>query len=493
MPLPDTAVFNDLLSSFTLREPECLEGFLFRTCLAAEQVNDQGLVITLPGIVVWWSASANQGISAEALVRKIHDLLLQQDLMLDTEAVWCLIAIFASSKRKSKEGAVIQFNKIFECIKSADLNQYVIQHSIIDPKWNMTIEDFIVGPINKEQIQYRSRRAGSDFAERYLDMYPDFASTVSRSPRRVKMIDQLALDEGWGGINDLSRFARLFNRMVGPVSQHYFTEFDQEFESGQELMTAMGAGFFENKVQLNDFHQWTWLSIFLMVEGKMKGWVYPGVIGGRTYSYGRPDLAITHAKRVWQEDFGLEGVKNHSAMVSMKSYCHFLHLAQIHQRHERHNEAFLHLIIALDLLLGSKESATESVSKRTAILVFLGLNQEFTATVKLIKTLYDARSRYVHAGQKIDAKLWDESNNVCREIAIAYLAAMVSQGDEFTHQKWVKLLDLLIAQQDLGVALSADVLASAGISRKQRFERFDQGFSNVEGLAHEEELERILK
>lgn len=490
MALPDTPAFNELLQSFTLRDPQVSDGFYLRTCLADEQVSDQGQHMTLPGIVIWWSVSASQNISADALVLKIRDLAHQNELILDTEAVWCLLAIFASSMQKSHVPAVVRFNKLFECIKPADLNQYEIQHSPIDPKWNMTIEDFIVGPINKEQIRYRCRKAGSDFADRYLTMYPDFASTVTRSPRRVQMIDQFQLAEKWGEYSDFHRLLRLFGRVVGSVSQHYFTVFDQEFESGQELMTAMGAGFFEIKVQLNDFHQRTWLSIFLMVEGKMKGWVHPGMIGTRIINYGRPDLTIKHAQCVWKEKFGLEGVKNHPAMASMKSYCHFLHLAQMHRRHERHNEAFLHLIIALDLLLGSKESSTESVSKRTAILVFLGLRQEFAFAVKRTKTMYDARSRYVHAGQQIDPKLWDECEKICREVAIAYLAGMVSQTEEFSHEKWVKLLDLLIAQQDLGVALSAEALASAGISSELRFELFDRGFSDVEGLAHQEERDK---
>ncbi len=103
------------------------------------------------------------------------------------------------------------------------------------------------------------------------------------------------------------------------------------------------------------------------------------------------------------------------------------------------------------------------------------------------------RSRYVHAGQEIDRKLWDECEKVCREVAICYLAGMVSQGEEFTHQNWLKLLDLLIAQQDLGVALSAEALASAGISSELRFELFDRGFSDVEGLAHQEERDKSRK
>jgi hypothetical protein len=165
----------------------------------------------------------------------------------------------------------------------------------------------------------------------------------------------------------------------------------------------------------------------------------------------------------------------------------------MHFRETRYNEAFLHLIIALDLLLGSKEGSTESVSKRTAIIVFRGLKLDFQGAVKRLKTMYDARSRYVHAGQKVDGRLWEECEKICREVAIAYVSGIVNQGKGFSHEKWVKQLDVLIAQQDLGVELPSDAMASAGISNERRIERFDSGFSDMDRLVLKDENERSRK
>jgi hypothetical protein len=127
-----------------------------------------------------------------------------------------------------------------------------------------------------------------------------------------------------------------------------------------------------------------------------------------------------------------------------ESYCRFLQRAHHHRLAERADEAFLHFVIGLDLLLGLEGRSTNSVAQRAAVLLHREPGLPLEERTTPLKRLYDSRSKYVHAGQSVTQKELDEVEKVCTEVLWALLAVCAA-GELHSVEEWLNKIDYVFA------------------------------------------------
>jgi hypothetical protein len=186
-------------------------------------------------------------------------------------------------------------------------------------------------------------------------------------------------------------------------------------------------------------------------------------------------------EKLLRDHFGFEGFKEYEIHQTIKTFCHFLALAEIHHVERRHAEGFLHHVIALDLLLGEKNASTQNVSKRSAVLSHHARRISFIDAVAESEAIYEARSKYVHAGKEPEEKLWDVVRSICREVALCLFrvqAEPANHADRF-RDRWLRDVDLVIATLVAGRTVPDSDLQGIGIAREGEFTQWSfQAFLN---------------
>jgi hypothetical protein len=147
---------------------------------------------------------------------------------------------------------------------------------------------------------------------------------------------------------------------------------------------------------------------------------------------------------------------------TIKSYCRFLQRAHTHRLSGRPDEAFLHFIIALDLLFGLEGRSSENVGSRAAMLVHRQLDNTFDEQFRVLKKLYDRRSKYVHEGKFADHKDLEDAEKICTEILWCLLAS-TSAGAFTDFAAWLAELDYLIGAIKASKEISDDEMKALGI------------------------------
>jgi hypothetical protein len=117
-----------------------------------------------------------------------------------------------------------------------------------------------------------------------------------------------------------------------------------------------------------------------------------------------------------REELGYSGLEGKTSFEqALKSFCRMLQRANRHEENRQLDEAYLHFMIALDLVFGLDGKSTESVSRRTAALVYrqrgLASKEQFVRLQKL----YKRRSDYVHRGESVSKKELVELDEICQQ------------------------------------------------------------------------------
>ncbi len=148
--------------------------------------------------------------------------------------------------------------------------------------------------------------------------------------------------------------------------------------------------------------------------------------------------------------------------TAITSYCRFLQRAQTHRLHGRSDEAFLHFVIALDLLLGLEGRSSDSVCLRAAILVHRQLERSFQAQISQLKRLYDHRSKYVHEGKPVNENDLLEIEKICTEVLWDLLAT--SASCRFNDiDAWLKQIDFIASAMKASRELPENEFQTLGI------------------------------
>lgn len=147
----------------------------------------------------------------------------------------------------------------------------------------------------------------------------------------------------------------------------------------------------------------------------------------------------------------------------------------------RIDEATLHLVFALDLLLGGKagDALTKVLASRVAMLSHFALDIKFEEQRKFIEESYDLRSGYVHRGLKFELSMLSTKSGesmvnrferLTQTSRVLFAAGCFARQQSWcsgsdAHDKWISRIDLLCQTQFTGKPLRDDDLDELGIHR----------------------------
>jgi hypothetical protein len=130
-------------------------------------------------------------------------------------------------------------------------------------------------------------------------------------------------------------------------------------------------------------------------------------------------------------------------------------------------EAFLNFWIGLDALLNDDNNKAQSnlLKNRIAALTCKHYNKMHKSQYFTIKELYDIRSAYVHAGQKVERKRVSEIHEIC-EIILDVLLNMHENNlnyEDLTLKGWYEDIDTLISKGQNKELPGNELLENTGI------------------------------
>jgi hypothetical protein len=178
------------------------------------------------------------------------------------------------------------------------------------------------------------------------------------------------------------------------------------------------------------------------------------------------DRRLPEKVRELREQYSFQDDHDSELHSALTSYCRFVVKAKVHEGVGRFDEAFLHYVIALDLLFGDKDMSTQKIAKRTAVVTARAQGLSHSDSVSIIKDYYDRRSRYVHAGKSVGA---EHLEGVRTTSAMVLRCLLRLQGIEANRQRgfleqWLKTLDFLAAAEEVNRPIPDADLLSAGLS-----------------------------
>jgi hypothetical protein len=402
MPLPQSENFEALLASFAPERPS--EGAGWEEFIAVPErgaFTQDGGRFVLPAISFWYRAEGD--LSMEALQKKVASELAHHGHASNSGVAAAVLAMFAFAK-KSPSSVVQQFNEGLR-VTTADLNQFFIFPSIAPVDYRFDVGPFTIGALNTERLAYQSKKAGSDFFERYQKSLRQLSLSFERRFRPIEVIDWRDVAQSTWPPSSASAgeaMPRIVDAYFDQLAALHFREFFAELEGLQELPIALGSGWF-NLQRMQEFLRAQWVSVFLNIGDKRSGFVSPQAMLSMGVDLGGGHLGIPFTKQYLRKHFNLENFQTAEIHQSLRAFCHFLAKAVRHDDEGRHGEAFLHYIIALDLLLGDTGESSATVSSRSTVLTFGALKQNYATLLKEIKKAYDARSKYVHEGRQPDS------------------------------------------------------------------------------------------
>ncbi len=119
-------------------------------------------------------------------------------------------------------------------------------------------------------------------------------------------------------------------------------------------------------------------------------------------------------------------------------------------------------MIALDLVFGLDGKSTESVSRRTAALVYrqrgLASKEQFVRLQKL----YKRRSDYVHRGESVSKKELVELDEICQQ-TLWCLLTVAGKGEISGIDEFLQQVDLIAAAEVAGEPLEEERYSRLGI------------------------------
>ncbi|PQJ12303.1 hypothetical protein CJD36_000665 [Flavipsychrobacter stenotrophus] len=359
--------------------------------------------------------------------------------------------------------------EIFSSIQTISLSQYyLLPANITDGFKGFQFGDFTFGELDEKKFEYRCKRATSDYFDRYQNKLKN-RICIDRAFHNVNIIAWHSLADKYS-MHDAGFSAALLIYFE-KLSEIMFQDFWISFTEQQSLQIAFGIPYidverFSRLVNAEKVSIYSKISAF----NRMVGYVVPTLQA--SFNVSVPYLLndkIQEVNLALKNEFGFIDFADSEFHKTIQSFTRFNAKAYIHFYDNRINEAFLHFVIALDLLLGDKGESTQTVSNRTAILTYLTFNVSFQDQKKTIQKIYDARSKYVHNGEDVNILLLKSLMEVCR-IILDILFYMQSQPDneKAIFHKWIKKLDYVVASYDAGIIISNDELKEIGIYKKER-------------------------
>lgn len=464
MPLPEQVQFENLLQSMTPVRPDRAEEFTVEQIVPPALARDESGDLMDQECCVWYRTGP--GLTFDALVTRVQKELEARGHKTDRALALCVVGFLSLHPRRGAS-AVATLNRLIGTIVDCDLSQFFVTPVICGGGVRtFRVGSFTVGAANLSTIEHRTKKAGSpDFFVRWHHELAD-RLTVERDVVACRSVGIPTLrEETMTNIAGDAERLRIWDRCL----TSYFhclagactRDFWEAFLEAQHLLIAAGAPYMDDRV-IRLLMPSQMISIFRNIEGC--GFVAPVGQQFGILEVGHADTQIPAVVSDLRDKFGFTAFRETDIHHSLHAFALFVSKARRHELDGRAAEAFLHYVIALDLLFGEQEGSTSSVSRRTAIVVHRALNMTVTEAQKMINRLYDHRSKYVHKGIETPPGEIANVAKVCREILLTLLRLQSNAGEGKTIAGWLKNLDYLYSAEYAGKELSNEELQQCGIA-----------------------------
>jgi len=398
MSIPELPIFQSFLQTLTLEPPSGSPGYISEVAIPRTSAKDQRGTFAEQECAIWFKPVGDFDLTS--LIERVRKELeisghnSQRSLILMLLCLNCL-------HPDQKESPVASLNEILNHVVEADLSQFhVLPHEPPVNFQRFAFGSFDVGSINLQRLEYRCKKAGSD----YFTLWGENASgkfAIERNAYRARVFDWGWMQEKYGKFlyrDDGTR--KFWNRLITAyfffLSAAYFEDFWAQFLEEQELQVALGAPFIGER-ELRFFPGTNSISIYLNI-GKEWGFVAPQGTSQFVVEMAGMDKRIPKTLRDLKNDYHFEQFDSSELHQTIKTFARFISKAKRHLIEHRPSEGYLHFMIAVDLLFGDKDALTKNIARRVAVITHRKMNIAFQDEVRAVARAYESRSKYVHEG-----------------------------------------------------------------------------------------------
>lgn len=476
MAFPETKDFREFLANLSLDAPRPDLNFeAHYVSNTAECMDENGNVFIQGCQKIFYPTQLR--LRWDAVFDKLKTELRQRGHISNDTTAGLIMAIFCSLPR-AEDSSVEIMNFVLEQFGDIDVNQYYVFpkfENTRDTLQSFRLGQFDFGSLRSERLEYQCKRADSDYFVRYeqklrgrLCIERKHFKTVAvdvcplwrRFPGLVNY--EVKLTPQGVGMTAFQAAVDNYYRGLAEVTAESF--FDALLEE-QHLFLAIGAPYLDERTLRQVPHS-DLITVFLNIGVKKAGFVAPLGIGNWVkVQFSNLDEIIPSCINDLRTQFEFTDYTDWDLHQSIRSFALFMSKARRHEIDERIDEAFLHYIIALDLMFGVKEKSTESVANRVAFLVHGSFGKSFDGQRKRVKEFYDTRSKYVHKGEKVDSSLLSEVCSVCREVLHSLLRLNRERDakDGDCIDDWIGQIDYFAKGLEIGKNPTPSELKSLGV------------------------------
>lgn len=460
MPIPDIDVFNEILGSMTLRSPNPAVDYDYFEAVPPRVLGEESNVHMANPVRIWHKKDTR--LKLNRLVDRINEELKSRGHFFKDEMVLSILGLFCLTQSQDT-APVSRLNNILDLSGRAKVSQYLIAPFSPHPDTHsFGFDGFTVGPLNRKRLVYWCKKVNCDFFERYPNKFLHrFA--IERSPIGVCLLDWTELTRKFK-IARSEIFLMLSDYYFELYSMHLRALFYADFREAQEVLVAAGAPFIDLE-QPQAWNGGSFVSVFTNIGKHRAGYFCP-LETNVSIDFAQADKRFPAKAEELRKIFSFDGLKNWEIHKTLQTYCRFVVKAKIHETHGREDEAFLHYVVALDLLFGEKDSSTQKVSKRASIVVSRRFGKPFVNIMEQMIDIYGKRCRYVHAGEPVGDGAIEEVRPIVDEVLACLLrlqANPLSQRQGFA-EEWLRTLDFFIAAVEADRSIPDQELIAAGIA-----------------------------
>lgn len=443
---------NDLLNTLTLDKPDREENYksivaVNSQILTGLDKNRRELPLKYSAkYTIWYKPGI---LPIEGVIRIIQKGLAKIGHVDSEEIVLGLLSLYILYRDKSIT-PVKSLNNLLNRLVDTEVHLfYLFPRSVQNIALvRFKLNNFDIRELNEHHFKRWCKRAGSDYYDRYKDNLRG-RICIHRLLQNVHIVNWHIFREKEYPPNARQEkmFGELYENYLERIQHHLFEQFYDDLLEEQHVLLAIGASYF-NEQQLRLLSGHDHVAIFIAMDNQER---VGGVISYKvseklvTIRMGGVVQSIPKHTKILQEEYGYTPSKVTPFHNVIREFSRYISIGIRHEITGNKNEAFLSMIIALDLLFGDSGQSIHSVSSRAAIVVHRRLGMTFEAQKAQLKNLYDERSKYVHEGKMVKTDSFDIAKKICQEVLFCLLRL---QRDVTTSppgvKEWLKNLDFLI-------------------------------------------------
>jgi hypothetical protein len=454
MIFPENNQFLDFFNSLTNEKGEktnSVKHILYEGTSAVDQGNIRKLI---PEKAIYVDSSVQ--INLSGIQKKIDSYLKSIGHVSNSKIVNSIIYML-SFVRKNNE-TIKTINHILDKFTTADLNQFLV-YPIGNEGFDLKLNGFNIGTIDSNKIGTYCKKFGTDYYSKYSDLLINKFG-ITRNYFSIKIVNTEILTNSV--VKYDHKYIEAMFSYFDEVSMVYQKNFYSKFAESQEILNFLCETYFDPNHWSIALHPTNFISIFLNIAKKKDlGWIVPKM-QGVTLNLG--SRLATEKLSELKTNFGFIDFGNNEIDLVFKKFVSFCAKGSKFITENRISESFLHYVIALDLLLGDKDSNTSTVSNRTAFLIFKSQELDYDKAVKKVRGFYNKRSKYVHEGLEIDFEFIDRIREVCLTVFSIYLQLnKTGQTQTLSTTAWLKRIDLGTALLEASEELTPEILSKCGV------------------------------